>query len=93
VFSSLLGAGSGVSGSGTLLSIHFDTLIPDISSLHFSDLVFLNSYANELDLTGVDGTVDTLATVPEPTSALLLGIGAIALLARRRGAFAQKLSA
>lgn len=92
---------TGVNGSGGLITLHFNTLGAGTSFLNFSDVLFLDSGANDIVTTAVNGALTVLpavvtppgADVPEPTSALLLGIGAAALLARRRGAAAVKLSA
>lgn len=93
VFNALIGAGPGASGSGTLLSIHFDTVAAGISALRFSDVLFLDSQFNDLVPVALNGAVGTAADVPEPASALLLGIGAVALVVRRRGAAALELAA
>lgn len=90
-------APTGANGSGTLFTIHFDTLAAGMSALSFSDVLFLNSSPNgdgDIAITAVNSALAVTAAnaVPEPTSVLLLAIGGAAFLARRRGA-AMKLAA
>lgn len=95
-FGSLSGPVAGVSGSGTLMSFHFDTLATGVSALTFSNVDLVDSVGGLITSSFVNGALTVTAAaaaVPEPTSALLLGIGAVALLARRRDAFAPKLAA
>ena len=91
----LSGPVAGVSGSGTLMSFHFDTLATGVSALTFSNVDLVDSVGGVITSSFVNSSlaVTAAAAVPEPTSALLLAIGAVALLARRRGAGALKLAA
>ena len=91
-FGSLTGPVAGISGSGTLMSFHFDTLGAGVSPLTFSDVVLVDSVGGEITSAFTDGTLAVGGDVPEPASAALLAIGAVALLARRRGAAALKLA-
>jgi len=97
---------SGVTGSGTLFTLNFATLAAGTSFLNFSDMLFLNSDPSglgDIPFTATDGAVTILPVVvvppgpgtdvPEPASALLLGVGAVAFLARRRSAAQLKLAA
>ncbi len=77
VFNTLLGPGPGVDGYGVLATISFDVLQPAITTVDFSNVFFLNSAGDVID---VDVRSGVLA-VPEPTSALLVGVGLFGLLA------------
>lgn len=89
-------AETGVNGSGGLITLHFNTLAAGTSFLNFSNVLLLNSQPDglgDIATIAVNGALTILPTVvtppagvPEPTSALLLGIGAAAFLARRRSA-------
>jgi hypothetical protein len=94
-YGSLSGPVAGVTGSGTLMRFHFDTFATGVSPLTFSDVLLVNSVGDEIASAFTNGTlaVTAAAAVPEPASALLLGIGAVALAARRRRAAAAVLAA
>jgi hypothetical protein len=90
---------TGVSNTGTLFTLNFDTLAAGTSFLNFSDMIFINSQSDalgDIPFTAVNGALTILPVVvtpptgdvPEPASALLLGAGAAAFIARRRRAAA-----
>lgn len=87
VFNTLLGPEAGVDGSGLLLHVDFDTLKAGSSALDFSDLLFLDSFGNDIAVSALAGTVTVAsADVPEPASWMLLGLGGLAAGALRRRA-------
>jgi hypothetical protein len=94
VVGALYGPVPGINGSGTLMTIHFDGLAAGTSFVNFSDILLLDSNIDDIAATIVGDTLAiTTAEVPEPASALLLGIGAVAFIARRRGARTSKIAA
>lgn len=91
VFDTLSGTGAGASGTGTLFTIHFNTLAAGNAFLGFDNLALFDSVLEDIAFTATGGTLAILpvvtppiGTVPEPASLLLLGAGGAALLMRRR---------
>jgi cohesin domain-containing protein/PEP-CTERM motif-containing protein len=76
----LIGAGPGVSGSGTLVLFDFTALAPGTSALTISNVILQNSTLATLNSTTTAGSV----TVPEPSSLMLLGAGLFGLLGLTR---------
>lgn len=85
-FNTLLGPLPGVSGSGTLATIHMNAIGTGTSALSFTaaDTLFLNSNGDTITMQLVDRTLQVAAVVPEPSSYLLLGAGIAGLAAWRR---------
>lgn len=80
----LLGPGAGVTGDGVVVHLVFQALAVGQSDLVFGNTVLLDSALAELATTSVGGAI-TVASVPEPASGALLGIGlAILAVARSR---------
>lgn len=82
----LAGPGPGVSGDGLVVHLSFHALAVGQSSLSFGNVVLLDSALMELATTHMGGAI-SVASVPEPASVALFGIGLAALTAgaRRRG--------
>lgn len=85
-YNSLVGPLPGVSGSGTLLTIHLNAIGTGTSALTFvpADTTFVDSSAAEIGLTTVDGSVQVAAPVPEPETYLMLAAGLAGLAVWRR---------
>lgn len=82
-FETLIGAVPGVSGSGTLAHVAFDTLGAGTSALTFSDTLFLDSALSDVAVQVQDGTL-TVQAVPEPSTWLLFGLGLAGVAGLRR---------
>lgn len=83
LYESLIGAVPGASGSGLLATLYFDVVGAGTSGLFFSDVLFLDAALADI---GVEALPGFVTTVPEPTTALLFGLGIAGLLAARRRA-------
>jgi hypothetical protein len=86
LYESLIGPVAGASGSGLLATLTFDVVGAGTSGLFFSDVLFLDAALGDISVEALPGFVTTVPEVPEPTTALLFGLGVAGLLAARRRA-------
>lgn len=75
---SLLGVIAGVTGSGSLATVHFQAAGSGSTQLSISNLVFLDSALNDVAVEAGAGVVNV---VPEPSTVLLMPAGFIVLFA------------
>lgn len=81
IVNSLSGLSPGVSGSGRLASVSFDTVASGISAIQISNLLLLDSSLEEMSITAINqGEVNVvISDVPEPSTVVPLVILAFAL--------------
>jgi hypothetical protein len=80
-FGSLYGDVPGISGSGSLARYTFNVIGGGSTSVSFTDVLFLNSGINDI---AVQYGAQVLTAVPEPSTYLMFGAGALMLAALRR---------
>jgi Cohesin domain len=85
-FDSLVGFVPGVTGSGGLATLNFNVIGAGVSSLVFSDVLFVSSQDFNLLPQVQNGSVTAVAVIPEPGQAALLlaGLATLAALSKRR---------
>lgn len=85
-FDTLIGAIPGVSGSGTLVTIHMNAIGTGTSALSFvpADTTFVSSSNDTIAVQAASGSLAVAAAVPEPGSYLLLAAGLAGICAWRR---------
>lgn len=80
--STLLGPTPGVNGTGALAVIRFVAKAAGSSGVTLSNIVLLDSIANDISVTVGNGSVDVM--VPETSAAVLMAAGISAVLALRK---------
>ena len=78
--STLVGPGPAVTGDGLLVHLSFHAMAAGQSALSFGNVVLLDSTLAELATTPMNGAIH-VASVPEPASGALFGIGLVVLTA------------
>lgn len=88
----LIGAISGVDGSGTLVVLEFTGLAPGTTSIDLANVTLLDSNFNSIDFTAEDASLTVQGGVtpaPEPSGVFLVGLGLAALIGTRRRKFVE----
>jgi hypothetical protein len=88
----LIGAISGVDGSGMLAVLTFTGLAPGTTSIDLENVFLLDSNFNSIDFTTQDASLTVQGggvPTPEPSSVILLALGMAAVISRRRGCAAK----
>lgn len=80
----LSGPISGVNGGGILATISFKALAEGTSALNIFNIFLLDSSLSSIEFELSTGSIDVEPRIPEPSTMLLLGTGALALAARAR---------
>jgi adhesin HecA-like repeat protein len=79
----LIGAISGVDGSGTLIVLEFTGFAPGTASIDLENVILLDSNFNPIDFTTQDATLTVQGGVtpaPEPSAWVLFGMGLIGVI-------------
>lgn len=80
----LIGDVPGANFSGSLAHFIFNVVAPGVTDVHFSNVLFVDSHANELAVEPHDLKLLAVARVPEPGAHWLLAIGVAGLAVMRR---------
>ena len=78
---------TGVSGSGNLIEFEFQAIAAGSSQDVISNMFLLDSSLDGINASITNGTVNVVT--PEPSCALLFGLGAVALFLRSRSCFSR----
>lgn len=80
VLDTLIGSVPGVTGTGSVATLHFEALVAGVSPIELSQVMLLTSDIEEIPVTISNGSV----TVPIPSTVLLLLGGFFMLLGNKR---------